>query len=249
MTATGMTPDPWQRRVLESVSPRLLICAARQFGKSRVVGALVARTAIVQSPALILILSRALRQSKEFFRKHVLNTLHRLDWPVPPRKQPGATSMELANGSEVIALPSKSETVVGYSGVALLVIDEGARVPDELYHFLKPMLAVSRGRVVALSTPHGKQGWFWEQWEQGVGWERHFAAAPPAGDGCPRHTPEFLAEELREKGPRLFGQEYLGQFNSVIDDYFPEDAIRAAVAGGGRPLFGTAPLFGDATSF
>src|SRR3954471_4888375 len=78
MTAAGMTPDPWQRRVLQSTSPRLLICAARQFGKSRVVGALVARTAIVQSPALILILSRALRQSKEFFRKHVVDVFQRL---------------------------------------------------------------------------------------------------------------------------------------------------------------------------
>ena len=39
------------------------------------------------------------------------------------------------------------------SGVTLLVIDEAARVPDALYFSVRPMLAVSRGRLVALSTP------------------------------------------------------------------------------------------------
>ncbi len=35
----------------------------------------------------------------------------------------------------------------GYAGVDLLVIDEAARVPDELYRSVRPMLAVSNGRL------------------------------------------------------------------------------------------------------
>jgi hypothetical protein len=46
----------------------------------------------------------------------------------------------------------------------LLVIEEVSRVPDELFYAVRPMLAVSGGTLVALSTPWGKRGWFYEAW-------------------------------------------------------------------------------------
>jgi hypothetical protein len=54
--------------------------------------------------------------------------------------------------------------------VALLVIDKASRVPDDLYRSVRPMPAVSRGRLIALSTPYGQQGWFWKEWTDGLGW-------------------------------------------------------------------------------
>ncbi len=41
-----------------------------------------------------------------------------------------------------------------------LKIDEAARVSDELYRAVRPMLATSGGRIVLLSTPFGKRGFF-----------------------------------------------------------------------------------------
>ena len=93
-----------------------------------------------------------------------------------------------------MALPGTEKTVRSYSGVRLLVVDEASRVDDALYGSVRPMLAVSQGRLVALTTPWGKRGWFYRAWsEGGADWERHRV---PATD-CPRISPAFLEEERR----------------------------------------------------
>ena len=58
--------------------------------------------------------------------------------------------LELENGSCIVSLPGKEGTIRGFSGVKLLAIDEAAWVPDDLYLAVRPMLAVSQGRLVAL---------------------------------------------------------------------------------------------------
>src|SRR5262249_46209279 len=112
--------------------------------------------------ALVLLCSPSLRQSGELFRK-VLHLFEALQRPVAVRTT-SALQLELVNGSRILSLPAQEETIRGYSGVNLLLIDEAARVPDALYRSVRPMLAVSQGRLVALSTPYGKRGWFYEEW-------------------------------------------------------------------------------------
>ena len=63
---------------------------------------------------------------------------------------------------------------------------------------VRPMLAVSQGRLIALSTPAGKRGWFYEAWIGGDSWHRVKVAATD----CPRISQAFLDEELRELGAR-----------------------------------------------
>ena len=108
----------------------------------------------------------------------------------PPARETQLT-IELANGSRIISLPSNEEGIRCYSGVNLLVIDEAARVSDDLYRAVRPMLAVSHGRLIAMSTPFGRRGWYFESWESPRNWRRTKITA----DQCPRITPEFLAEE------------------------------------------------------
>jgi hypothetical protein len=62
--------------------------------------------------------------------------------------------------------------VRGFSGTSLLIVDEAARVDDELYYAVRPMLAVSGGVLMMLSTPFGKRGVFYEEWTGGECWER-----------------------------------------------------------------------------
>ena len=67
----------------------------------------------------------------------------------------------------------------GFSGVSLLIIDEAARVPDDLYYAVRPMLTVSQGRLILLSTPHGRQGFFFEAWTKEKGWLKIKISAQP----------------------------------------------------------------------
>src|SRR5262245_57575498 len=234
MTAAGMQPDPWQTRLLRCPSARTLLLCSRQTGKSTVAAALALRTALLEPASLVLLLSPTLRQSGELFKDKVLRLYNVLGRPVPTTQE-SALTMQLANGSRVVSLPGDEGTVRGYSGVSLLVIDEAARVPDELYRSVRPMLAVSGGRLVCLSTPWGKRGWFYEECTGTGDWERVCITA----DQCPRITPEFLAEERQSLGDRYYRQEYFCSFEDVIDAVFAEADIVAATADAPPPLFGS----------
>ena len=63
----GLTLDPWQRDVLLSAAPRLLLNATRQSGKSTV-AALKAAWTVLQG-GLAVVVSPSLRQSGFLFRK------------------------------------------------------------------------------------------------------------------------------------------------------------------------------------
>jgi hypothetical protein len=123
-----------------------------------------------------------------------------------------AEEMELTNLSRIVCVPCKEETIRGFAHVDLLIIDEAARVPDTLYRAVRPMLAVSKGRLICLSTPYGKRGFFWDAWERGgEDWLRVEVPATKIG----RIGPEFLEAERRALGEAWFKQEYFCSFESV----------------------------------
>lgn len=231
-----MTPDSMQTEVLSSRANRLILNCSRQWGKSQVAAALAVNDALLKAPALVLLLSPTLRQSGELFRDKVLPLYNAYGRSLVPAKQESALTLTLANGSRIISLPGDEGNIRGYSGVRLLVIDEAARVPDGFYRSVRPFLAVSRGRLVVLSTPWGKRGWFYEEWISNRGWQRFTVKAK----NCPRISPEFLQEERESLGDRWFRQEYENSFEDTIDAVFAEADIQAASADAPPPLWGTA---------
>jgi hypothetical protein len=231
MTAGHMDPDPWQEGLLRSEAERVMLLCSRQAGKSSVSAALAVRTALLQPDSPVLLLSPSQRQSGELFRK-VLDLYTALGRPVPPVRE-SALQLELANGSRVLSLPGTEGTVRGFSRVALLIIDEAARVSDPLYYAVRPMLAVSRGRLVALSTPFGQRGWFYDEWSGEGAWERVRVTA----DQVPRITKEFLEEERRALGERWYAQEFCCSFETTTDAVFDYRDIQAALVDDVQPLF------------
>jgi terminase large subunit-like protein len=162
MEALGLRPDPWQASLLRGEPQNTLLLCSRQSGKSTVTAALALHAALTRPGSLVLMLAPALRQSQEVYRK--LLAFHRAAGNSSGTDARSALGLELANGSRVVSLPGREDTIRGYSGVRLLVVDEAARVPDELYYAVRPMLAVSNGTVMALSTPYGQRGWFHREW-------------------------------------------------------------------------------------
>jgi hypothetical protein len=234
LTDAGMEPDPWQAETLSRSSSRELLLCGRQTGKSTTASALALRAAFLEAPALVLLLSPSLRQSGELLRK-VLDLYGALGQPVPKlRPRDNALRLDLANGSRIISLPGIEATIRCYSGVNLIIIDEAARVPDDLYRAVRPMLAVSNGRLIALSTPFGKRGWFYDAWEStDPSWRRTKTTA----EDCPRIPKAFLAEERREIGPRWYAQEYLCSFEDVVGAVFTAEVIQAATRQDLEPLW------------
>lgn len=220
----GIDPDPWQANLLRSQSSRVLVNCSRQSGKSTTTGTLAVHTALHEPGSPILLLSPSLRQSGELFRKclEVYRALGRL----VPAEAETALHLELENGSRILSLPGKEGTVRGISKVRLLIIDEASRVPDELYISVRPMLAVSGGRLVLLSTPFGTRGFFWDAWKHRAQWDYYEV---PATD-CPRITPEFLAEEMENMGQWWFEQEYMCMFKDAQSSAFRSEDIERIVS-------------------
>jgi hypothetical protein len=226
LTDAGLTPDPWQAGLLQSPSPAVLLNCSRQSGKSTVAAALALQAALLTPRSLVLLLSPSQRQSAELLVK-VLDIYRALGRPVPTvRPKDNALKLELANGSRIISLPGTEGTIRGYSSARLLMIDEAARVSDDLYRTVRPMLAVSRGRLVCLSTPFGRQGWFYTAWTGADPWRRVKVVAGQ----CRRIPPAFLAEERRAIGERWFNQEYGCEFMDMVGAVFSGADIDAAVA-------------------
>ncbi len=203
----GITLDPWQERMVQSQAQRQLLNCSRQSGKSTVTGVLAVHTAFYEPKSPVLLLSKAQRQSQELFRK-CLDVYHGLGGSVDEAKAESALQLELDNGSRIISLPGKEETIRSFSGVKLLIIDEASRVPDALYMAVLPMLAVSGGRTILLSTPFGTRGFFWEAWKQRAAWDYYEVRA----EQCPRISPEFLAEMKELMGEWWFEQEFHCKF-------------------------------------
>ncbi|OPY54056.1 MAG: Terminase-like family protein [Methanosaeta sp. PtaU1.Bin060] len=203
--ALDLEPDPWQAEVLRSDSKRILLNCSRQSGKSTITSALALHTATYQEESLVLCLSPTLRQSSELFRN--VSRFYGVDPAIPSRSE-SALRLELENGSRIVSLPGKEQNIRGMAKVSLLIVDEAARVPDSLYYSVRPMLAVSNGRLIALSTPFGNRGWWAEAWHSPEPWQKWEIPASK----CPRIKPEFLEEERRVLGSYWFEQEYECRF-------------------------------------
>lgn len=225
-------PDPWQTRLLRWSGKRMLLNCSRQSGKSTTTAILALHRAVFYANGLILLVSPSLRQSSELFRK-ITDFATRLA-EKPKMMEENSLSLQLENGSRIVSLPSKEATVRGFSGATLIIEDEASRVEDQLYRAMRPMLAVSGGQLILMSTPYGKQGHFFEEWSNGgTDWERIEVKATD----CPRIPKRFLDEERRSLGERWFRQEYLCEFAEAVDHVFGYETVMKALSPDVKTLF------------
>jgi hypothetical protein len=230
----GIVPDPWQAELLRTRPRRSLLLCSRQSGKSTVTALTALWEAIYSAPALVVIVSPSQRQSAEMLRTLML--FHTKLEGAPPLDGESVLKVELTNGSRIIALPGVERTVRGLANVALAIVDEASRVDDELLTAIRPMMATSEGggRLIALTTPHGRRGWFHEAWTKpGGDWNR---VCVPVTD-CPRISQEFLADELKELGPMRFSEEYQLEFRDSDESVFPSELIARAFTLEVQPLW------------
>lgn len=209
LTKPWLTLDPWQRDLLKSKGHASLRCG-RQCGKSTVVSILAAETALKNPNQYILIGARDLDQAEMLFWK-----VKDYIWEKYPRQIVGRATLhflQVKNGSKIIC-KAIGDTGEGMRGptATMIIIDEAAFVPDRAWVAIEPVISVAKGRVILLSTPQGKRGFFYKTFQNEEYTKFHVSARD-----CPRHTKKFLDRKESELSPIAFATEYLGEF---IDDY------------------------------
>lgn len=215
-----ITPDPWQCDVLRSDGRRIGVCASRQSGKTVVTAAKAAHKAIYSPGSLILCVAPALRQSQLWFSAALghLKKVNEGD-SGDVLESENVFSTKLRNGSRVVALPAEPAKIRGFSAPAMIIVDEAAFLSEgdivandqRIFSALTPMLAVSNGQLILISSANGRVGMFADAFlKPGDDWERHVIPVTL----CPRISKEFLEAERRSKTEAQFQQEYHCQWAS-----------------------------------
>jgi len=229
----GFHADPLQKEVLDCPAKRVLLNACRQFGKSRMAAMRIAHHAIHYPNSNIVIASPGERQSGELYLK-VKDLLAKLGVPT---KSDGINehSLVLPNGSRIVGLPHSPDTVRGFSGTDLLVIDEASYASTELYVAVMPFLATSNGTMWVMSTPKGQTGMFYELWhnERLAHWQRFRLTA----DQCPRIPTEFL-EEMKIIHPARYWEEFMCEFRAAATQVFDREILTRCHDDAYEPFFG-----------
>ena len=216
-------PDEWAQRVMTSTARYVIENVSRQAGKSTCAAAMAVHQAVFFRGSLVLVVSPTLRQSGELQRK-AMRFYELVDPSHKGLAEDTKLSIQLTNGSRIIALPGQEDNLRGYSAPALIIEDEASRVSDDLYTAIRPMLATNRGRLVLLSTPNGKVGHFHQTWmEGGPEWLKIMVTA----DQIPRISKEFLDNERLNMTESKFLQEYYGEFTEAEGAVFSSDLFKS----------------------
>lgn len=216
--------DKWQRTYMRECRERsrVAIAACRQSGKSTVTGLFVAWCLIFIPGFQCLVASRSLRQAA-----HYLTAVRTAVLAVVPREAMvslNRLSMELPNGSAIISIPcAQPDAGRGFSP-HLVVLDEAAFAPEPLFRAITPSLAATNGALHMLSSPNGRQGYFFEAFEGNA--EHVYRSLRVSHEQCPRITEEFLEAERIALGDLYFRQEYEAEFVTPQGAFFGFSAIR-----------------------
>jgi hypothetical protein len=199
-----------------SVKQGILNCT-RQWGKSTTVAAGAVHRLVTRPGSLVVIASPSKKQSAELVRTAVQMLGKR---QIRTQKDGvHQVSAVLSNGSRIVGLPGNEATSRGIASVSLLVIDEAAKVPDAIYHAVRPMVVVAKGDVWLMSTPWATCGFFYEAWQHGgPDWARFSVKATE----CPRIPAEWLEKERQQMSGWVFRREFMAEF--VQDDLAAFDA-------------------------
>ncbi len=252
----GFHCDDQQLELFRRCSRRTLLNCSRQSGKSTAAAMKATHCAHWRPGVTILVTAPTKQQTREFLRKvRTFATLAGI------ARRGEKFCVEFSNGSRVIGVAADEDSIRGFSAVALVIVDEAARVSDEVYFALLPMLAVSNGSLWLLSTPKGKRGFFHAEWaspegEQGSALRsangpgmldadpvvRQFSRSEGwvkvriKGADCPRISAEFLKNQKKRLGERRYAQEYECLFVDLDRGAFDPDVVRKAFRGDIKPL-------------
>jgi len=219
--------DNWQKEVLETKG-NIVMRSGRQVGKSTIIGLKAAKYALENQNKLIVVISKTERQAGLLFTKILLN-IHDINKTQIKRgkDRPIKTRISLKNGSIIHCLPA-GDTGYGIMGftIDLLIADEAAFIPEEVWNSVIPGLAITRGNIWLLSTPFVKEGYYYNCFE-----DPSFTSFHTSSEDCPRRDDQFLAHKKATLTKSQYSQMYLGQFIDELMQFFPDDLIKKTCVG------------------
>ena len=224
-----MELDEWQKKVL-ATKGNMCIVSPRQMGKSTVISQDAGEYALNNPKKSIMIIASVERQSLLLFEK-VLDYIYRKDKKQikKGKDRPTKHELKLINGSIIRCLPT-GESGYGIRGYTIdrLYADEAAFIREEVWAAVTPMLATTGGDIILLSTPFGKDNYFYRMYTND-----QFTSIHVNPEEVINSRPEpmrtnmlnFRKDEEERMTKLQFLQEHMGEFVGGIDRFISDDLI------------------------
>lgn len=214
--------DKWQSDVL-ATEGNVCLRSGRQVGKSFVIAIKAAEYAVKHPNKRIMVIASVERQAFLLFEKILAYMLDKHKYKIKMGKdKPTRHKINLTNKSIIYCFPTglSGAGIRGFT-IDLLIADEAAFIPEDVWTAVTPMLAVTKGKIILLSTPHGKEGFYYECFKR-----KDFTSFHVSSEDCPRRDDEFLAAERERMTEVQYAQEYLGEFIDELRQFFPDVLIK-----------------------
>ncbi len=218
----GLSLDPWQEKVL-AAEGNLCLRSGRQVGKSTVISIKAAELAVRKKNQTIMIIAAVERQAFLMFEKTLAYMMMRHPKMIKKGKyKPTKHKLQLTNGSIIYSLPTgmTGYGIRGYT-VNYLIADEAHFIPEDVWVAVAPMMAATDGKMILLSTPHGRSGFFARCFD-----DKNFESFKVSSEDCPRIQESFLEAERARMTAAQYAQEYLGEFIDELRQVFPDALIK-----------------------
>ena len=235
-----MELDDWQKDFLATPGDKVL-CCGRQIGKSTICGIDAEKYASKNSKKTVLMMAPTERQAFALFEKTLGEILLKAPKSIKKGKdKPTKHKITLKNGTKIFCLP------VGLSGLGVrfltvdrLYADEASRIPDEVWTAVTPMLLVTGGDSIYLSTAAGNKGYFADVVLNRENAFNSFTRFTKSSEDiiekrkiCATWTIkqrekafEHLVREKARMTKLQYAQEYLGLIVEELRQFFPDDLI------------------------
>jgi phage terminase large subunit-like protein len=225
---------PFQDLLLNDKARRILLAISRQTGKSTSAGIIAFQFAFFHNQCTVVVISNTKPQSIEFIKK-IKDLIRSSDkypfFKIVIKEKESKSEITLKNyksntESRIISVPA-TDAARGYAA-DLVIVDEAAFIENGDYIFnqvIEPMTQATNGKIMLLSTPNGKRGFFWECYNSKFWQVYQFDW---------RANPKKTEEEMEEKRIRMtameFKSEYEAQFVASQAAYFNPDDIKHCIS-------------------
>lgn len=248
----GYYPFWYQVQILWCDARRVVINMSRQIGKTFAVALLAIHFVFTRPNVNVLIVAPAQRQSEIMFETiEGIITSHSILQDSVTKIIQG--KIRLKNKSTIYNFPigDSAKKVRGHS-IHLLIADEAAFIPPAAFTALTPSLGATKGRLIMISTPDLRGGFFYEHMVNGLDYKDWYANDRKMDHigqavkfwfpysvgldairqdrhgnytGEPQMDEEFIIAERNTLHPTDFAREYLAQFVDEGAMFFPRDLI------------------------
>lgn len=235
--------DDWQKEYLKCKGDRLL-CTGRRVGKTYIMarGAIdrmlkkktrVLLFSITEEQAMLII-----AMAKEYLNEVAPNAIKRKNTDTNKK------TITLKNGSVMMCRAAGDTGDSGRGFEAdILMVDEASRMGKFFWIAVRPIILMSAGEVWLASTPFGKQGYFWEMFDEAYNRKDPDARFTVFYTTTEKVVQEreitidwtearkekilkTLAQDKKSMSKLEYGQEYQGLFMEDLMQFFPDDMIK-----------------------